>query len=111
VAKFSKSRVWVFGTKFQRDREVSYPYFWKYSNFDITVWDRWKKASSHAPNQLDLSGRFDTIPACDGKTHRVGQKSKLLILSEYVNKTEKIVEMRTNTNIYRENGALSDIFS
>jgi len=39
----------------------------------------------------------------------VGQKSKLLILSEYVNKTEKIGGIRTNTDIYRENGALSDI--
>jgi len=38
-----------------------------------------------------------------------GSKSKLLILSEYVNKTEKIEGMWTNTNIYRENRALSDI--
>jgi len=42
--------------------------------------------------------------------HRVGQKSKLLILSEYVNKTEKIGGMWTNKNSYRENEALSDIF-
>ena len=40
----------------------------------------------------------------------MGQKSKLLVLSEYVNKTEKI-GMWTNTNIYRENEALSDIFT
>jgi len=33
----------------------------------------------------------------------------MLILSEYVNKTWKIGEMWTNMNIYRENGALSDI--
>jgi len=38
-------------------------------------------------------------------------KSKLLILSEYVNKTEKIGETLTNTNIYRESEALSDIFT
>jgi len=49
---------------------------------------------------------FDTI-----YTYRVGQKSKLLILSEYVNKTEKIGGMGTNTNVHRENGALSDIFT
>jgi len=38
-------------------------------------------------------------------------KSKLLILSEYVNKTEKIGETLTNTNSYRESEALSDIFT
>jgi len=43
--------------------------------------------------------------------NRVGQKSKLLILSEYVNKIEKTRGMWTNTNSYRENGALSDIFT
>jgi len=45
--------------------------------------------------------------------YRVGQKSKLLILSEYVNKTEKIGGMRTNTksNSYRENEAVSDSFT
>ena len=40
----------------------------------------------------------------------MGQKSKLLIFSEYVNKTEKIVGMWTDTNSHRENEALSDIF-
>ena len=40
-----------------------------------------------------------------------GSKSKLLIFSEYVNKTEKIGETWTNTNSYRENDALSDIFT
>jgi len=39
----------------------------------------------------------------------VGQKSKLLILSEYVNKSEEIGGMWTNKNSYRENEALSDI--
>jgi len=39
------------------------------------------------------------------------QKSKLLILSEYVNKTEKIGGMWTNKNSYRENEVLSDIFT
>ena len=43
--------------------------------------------------------------------YTVGQKSKLLILSEHVNKTGKTGGMWTNTNIYRENGALSDIFA
>jgi len=38
----------------------------------------------------------------------VGQKSKLLVISEYVNKTEKIW---TNKNSYRENEVLSDIFT
>ena len=41
--------------------------------------------------------------------YRVAQKSMLLILSECVNKTEKIGGMWTNTNSYRENEALSDI--
>ena len=41
----------------------------------------------------------------------VDQKSKLLILSEYVNKTEKIGGMWTNKNSYRENEVLSDIFT
>jgi len=39
----------------------------------------------------------------------VTQKSKLLILSEYVNKTEKIGRTWTNTNSCRESEALSDI--
>jgi len=43
--------------------------------------------------------------------YRVGEKSKLLILSEYVNKTEKIGGTWTNTNSYIENEALSDIFT
>ena len=46
-----------------------------------------------------------------GRIYRVGHKSKRLILNECVNKTEKIGGMWTNTNIYRENGALSDIFT
>ena len=41
----------------------------------------------------------------------VGQKIKLLILSEYVNKTEKIGGMWTKKNTYRENEVLSDIFT
>ena len=41
----------------------------------------------------------------------VTQKSKLLIVSEYVNKTEKIGGTWTNINSYRENEALSDIFT
>jgi len=40
----------------------------------------------------------------------MGQESKLLILSEYMNKNEKIGGMWTYTNSYRENEALSDIF-
>jgi len=43
--------------------------------------------------------------------YRVGLKSMLLILSEYVNKTQKIGGMWTNTNSYKENEALSDHFS
>jgi len=39
------------------------------------------------------------------------KKIKLLILSEYGNKTEKIGGMWTNTNSYRESEALSDIFT
>ena len=38
-------------------------------------------------------------------------KSNLLILSEYVNKTEKIGGMWTGKNSYRENEVLSDIFT
>ena len=43
--------------------------------------------------------------------YRVGQKSKLLILSEYVNKTEKLGGMWTKKNSYRENEVLSDVFT
>jgi len=43
--------------------------------------------------------------------YRVGQKSKLLILSKYVNETEKTGGRWTNTNSGRENEALSDIFT
>jgi len=43
--------------------------------------------------------------------YRVGQISKLMTFSEYVNKTEKIGGMRTNENSYGENGVLSDIFT
>jgi len=42
--------------------------------------------------------------------YRVGQKSTLLILSEYVNKTEKMGGILTTKNSYRENEVLSDIF-
>ena len=41
----------------------------------------------------------------------MGQKSKMFILSEYVNETEKMGGTWTNTNSYGENEALSDIFS
>ena len=41
----------------------------------------------------------------------MGKKSKLLILSEYVNKTQKIRGMWTNTSSYRENEVLSDVFT
>jgi len=41
----------------------------------------------------------------------VGQNSKLLILSEYVNKTEKIGGMCTNKNSSTEHEVLSDIFT
>jgi len=40
-----------------------------------------------------------------------GSKSNLLILSEYVNKTEKIGGMWTGKNSYRDNEVLSDIFT
>jgi len=57
-------------------------------------------------NSLALNG--ECLPVGNAYTWWV-KKSKLLILSEYVNKTEKIGGIRTNTDIYRENGALSDI--
>jgi len=56
---------------------------------------------------LGLMWRYN-VPLCK---YRVGQKSKLLIFSEYVNKTEKIGGTWTNTNNYKENEALSDIFT
>ena len=46
-----------------------------------------------------------------GDSVQDGSKSKLFILSEYVNKTEKIGGMWTNMNSYRENEALPDIFT
>jgi len=45
------------------------------------------------------------------KHYRVGQKSKLLILRKYVNKTEKIGGLWTNKNSHRESEVLSDIFT
>jgi len=39
------------------------------------------------------------------------KKGKLLILREYVIKTEKIGGMWTNKNSYRDNEVLSDIFT
>jgi len=48
-----------------------------------------------------------TLAVCTGWV----QKRKLSILSESVNKTEMIWGMWTNTNIYRENVAVSDIFT
>jgi len=39
------------------------------------------------------------------------KKSKLLLLSKYVYKTEKIGGMWTKKNSYRENEVLSDIFT
>ena len=47
--------------------------------------------------------------ATPGGLYRVGQKRKLLNLSEYANKTDKTWGTWTNTNSYRVNGALSDI--
>ena len=44
-------------------------------------------------------------------TYTAGQNSTLLISREYVNKTDKIGGMRTNTNIYRQNGASADILT
>ena len=43
--------------------------------------------------------------------YRVGQKSKLLILRKYVNKSENIGWTWTNTNSCREHEALSNIFT
>jgi len=43
--------------------------------------------------------------------YRVGQESKLLMLSEYVNKTEKMGETWTNKSSYGESEVLSDIFT
>ena len=43
--------------------------------------------------------------------YRVDQKSRLLILSEYVNQSEKIWGMWDNRNSYRENEAWSDNFT
>ena len=45
------------------------------------------------------------------RLYRVGQKSKLLISSEYVNKTENIGGMWTIKNSYGENEVLCDIFT
>jgi len=45
------------------------------------------------------------------RNYRVAQESKLFILCGYVDETEKIRGTWTNTNNYRENEALSDIFT
>jgi len=47
-----------------------------------------------------------TVASYSHGIYTVGQKSKLLILREHVNKSEKIWGTWTNTNIYRENASL-----
>ena len=51
------------------------------------------------------------LPTCAASLYRVGPKSKLLILSDCVDKTEKIGGMWTKKNNYRENEALFDNFT
>jgi len=58
-----------------------------------------------------LFGGLSSTLASTLSVYRVGQKSKLLILSQYVDKTEKIGGMWTRKNSYRENEVLSDIFT
>jgi len=60
---------------------------------------------------LAFRPRQPTCPVGCCCPHLLGQKSKLLILSECVNKTEKTGWTWTNTNSYRENEALCDIFT
>jgi len=56
-----------------------------------------RQHDSHSPQHLNLSNyhTYDTV--CRSSycyfMYRVGQKSKLLILIEYVDKTEKIVRI------------------
>ena len=80
---------------------------------------RLKRASAEAPALRHLMSRVQALwlmlqlllLLSDGTAshqYRVGQKSKLLILSEYANKTEKIGGMWKNKNSYRENEALFD---
>ena len=72
--------------------------------WDIWIWCDSTSCSSY------LNVTFTTCIIC--KTHtRTGwvTKSKLLILSVFVNKTNKIGWTWTNTNSYRENEKLSDI--
>ena len=47
-----------------------------------------------------------TVVSYSHGIYTVGQKSKLLILREHVNKSQKIWGTWTNTNIYRENASL-----
>jgi len=70
--------------------------------------------SRASANRQLMQWLFDRVVfLCSTRHKNTGwvEKSKLLILSEYVNKTEKTGRMWTNKNSYRENGALSDIFT
>jgi len=69
--------------------------------------DNMRAATMHQCQQCMRWARQATARAI----YRLGQKSKLLILSERVNNTEKTGGMRTNTNSYGENGAATDIFT
>ena len=82
-----------------------------------TFWERWTdvelmaihsgvcRRSSQRTN-MQVSGPLALY------AYMVGRKSKLLILSEYVNKTEKVGGMWTSTNSYREmKHILCDIFT
>jgi len=59
-----------------------------------------------ASEQTDADTKRNIDP---NDAYGTGQTSKLLILSECVDKTDKIGGTRRNTNSYRENEALSDI--
>jgi len=78
---------------------------WQVANYFVTT--ATPETTDSLPYIAWNKTRYDTT-RCD-TVYRVGQKSKLLILSEYVNKTEKIWGMWTNMNSYRENEVLSDI--
>jgi len=60
---------------------------------------------------LTAGTQSDTALTGNRPVYRMGQKSKLLLLCKYVNKTEKIGGTWTSTNSYRENEALSDTFT
>jgi len=75
-------------------------------SFLLTVFFDWQFLSIHLFRRISSCITAQISRTCTGWV----KKSTLLILSEYVNKAEKMGGILTTKNSYRENEVLSDIF-